>query len=561
MPPSISQPRKILVTSALPYVNGSLHAGHLLEHTQTDIWARFQRLRGHQCTYISAADGHGTTTMLEAEKRGVAPEDLLKTVRAEHIKDFQRFHISHDCYYSTHSPENRTLSELIYTRCRDNGRIQSREVEQLFDEQAGLFLADRYVRGTCPKCGAPEQSGDNCEQCGTTYDATELTDPISSLSGATPILKSSTHYFFDLPYFADFLRDWTRSGSLHKSIISKLDEWLSGGLTQWDISRDAPYFGFRIPDTDNKYFYVWLDAPIGYMSSFQHYASGQESLDFDSYWDQQAAEAEGTEIHHFIGKDIIYFHALFWPALLKCAGFQCPTRIHTHGFLTLNQHKLSKSRGVSLDLNAWLKHCDAEHIRYYFATRLAPGVDDIDMNLEDFAKKVNTDLVGKVVNIASRCAKFINQDFNHLLSDTLADADAFNEAVLVGEQIAAHYEGDNFSQAVREIMALADRANEYIQAKAPWSLMKSDIAGSTDEAQQICSQGLNLFRLLIIYLKPITPMMAERAEDFLNIPPLEWAHLDQPLLGHEVKSFRPLLGRIDTATMLTELNVDQVTDG
>ena len=556
-----TQSRKILVTSALPYANGSLHAGHLLEHTQADIWARFQRLCGHECTYISADDGHGTTTMLEAKKRNITPEALLEEVQADHIKDFQRFHISHDFYDNTHSPENRALSELIYNRCLAAGRIANREVEQLFDEQTGFFLADRFVSGTCPKCGAEEQSGDNCEQCGTTYDATELIQPISKRSGATPVLKRSMHYFFDLPYFTDFLRQWTRSGSLHESITNKLNEWLSGGLTQWDISRDAPYFGFRIPNTEDKYFYVWMDAPIGYIASFQQYAKQQQAVDFDSYWDAHKAADAGTEIHHFIGKDIIYFHALFWPAMLKCAGFQRPTRIHTHGFLTLNHNKLSKSRGVNLDLNALLSHSDAEHIRYYFATRLAPGVDDIDMNLEDFAHKANTDLVGKVVNIASRCAKFINQSFDHQLSSTLDDPAAFDAAVALGAQIAAAFEGDHFSQAVREIMALADRTNEYIQTQTPWTLMKSEAADDHRKAWRICTQGLNLFRILILFLKPITPKMAERAESFLNIPPLQWAHLDQPLLNHQISEFKPLLHRIDTKAMLAALTNDEGARG
>lgn len=541
--------RRILASSALPYANGPLHAGHILEHTQTDIWVRFQRLRGHSCAHVSADDGHGATTMLKAEELGVTPEELLKQIHKEHIRDFQNFHIQHDNYYSTHSEENRVLSELVYARCKAAGCIHKREVEQLYDNEAKMFLADRFVAGGCPKCQAKDQYGNNCEVCGATYDATELINPYSRVSGAKPVLKTSEHFFFDLPVFADFLKQWLTSGAIHKSIINKLNEWLIAGLTQWDISRDSPYFGFRIPDTKDKYFYVWMDAPIGYMASCQNLAERTDEFDFASYWDAEAAPKAGTEVHHFIGKDIINFHALFWPAMLKCAGFRTPTRIHTHGFLTINRDKMSKSRNVSFSIDDYLQHFDPEYLRYYFAARLTPGIDDIDMDLQDLIQKVNSDLVGKVVNIASRCAGFINKQFAGMLGSELPDPEGLQHAVEASHQIAEHFENADFSRVTRHIMMLADRANEYIQQQAPWVLAREESPEAAANVQAICTQGLNLFRILILYLKPITPALAQRAEDFLRIEPLQWVDLNNILLDHRVGQFHPLMQRMSPDVM------------
>lgn len=553
--------RKILVSSALPYANGSLHAGHILEHTQTDIWVRFQRLRGHHCTYICADDGHGTTTMLEAKKRGLSPEALLEIVREEHIRDFVRFHIQHDHYHSTHSPENRRLSELVYKKCRAAGRIAEHEVTQLYDTEENMFLADRFVCGTCPKCHTDNQNGDSCERCGATYDATELINPVSILSDSTPVLKKSTHLFFDLPFFEGFLKDWVQNGHVHSSVVSKLNEWLGSGLTQWNISRDAPYFGFEIPDAEGKYFYVWVDAPIGYMASFQYLTKQSNDLDFDDYWDEKKAAEAGTEVHHFIGKDIIYFHALFWPAMLKCAGLRTPTKIHTHGFLTINKNKLSKSRDIDLNVQELLKHCDPEHLRYYFAARLAPGVDDIDINLSDFVQRVNTDLVGKLVNIASRSAHFISQNFNGVLSKSLPDQAAFDELVKAGGKIADAFEATDFARAIRDIMAQADRINEYIQAETPWALIKSEQAEERVKVQSVCTQVLNAFKVLVLYIKPIMPMMAARVENFLGIEPLTWANFSQPLLDHKIQPFETLLTRVDEKAVLTLAQESVQADG
>ncbi len=547
-----SRIRRILVSSALPYANGPLHAGHILEHIQTDIWVRYQRLRGHICTYISADDGHGTTTMIKAEELGIPPETLLEQMKQNHVRDFQGFHIEHDNYYSTHSEENRILSERIYNQCLQQGHIHTSEVEQLYDPDKQMFLADRFVSGCCPKCGAPDQYGNNCEVCGASYEATELLNPRSRLSGQTPVLKSSKHLFFDLPAFTDFLKQWVDGPAIHPSIRNKLGEWLTGGLAQWDISRDSPYFGFLIPGYKDKYFYVWMDAPIGYIASFQNLLTRRADLDFDDYWDAEKAAAAGTEIHHFIGKDIVYFHALFWPAMLKCAGFRTPTRIHTHGFLTVNQSKLSKSRGgQSFEIASYLKHFDPEYLRYYFASRLSPGVDDIDMDLSEMARKVNSDLVGKLVNIASRCAKFINQHFDHRLSAQLPLESEFERAVAAGSEIAECFERADFAAGIRKIMALADDANEYIQQQAPWELIRNP--ETKDHAQAVCTQGLNLFRVLILYLKPVAPRLAGRAEDFLGTEPVSWANLEQPLLNRSIQPFTPLMKRLDEKALIRRM--------
>jgi methionyl-tRNA synthetase len=531
--------RDILVTSALPYANGSLHLGHLLEQVQTDIWVRFQKSRGHNCRYVCADDAHGTAIMLTAEQLGITPEQQIQQMQEEHERDSADFLIGFDNFYTTHSEENRFFSELIYTRLRDNGHIAKREITQAFDPEKQLFLSDRYVKGTCPKCKTPDQYGDNCEACGATYSPTDLIDAVSMLSGATPVEKKSVHYFFTLPAFNDMLREWTNSGTLQSQITNKLAEWLDAGLQEWDISRDAPYFGFEIPDAPGKYFYVWLDAPIGYMASYKNLCE-REGLDFDAIWLPEST----AELYHFIGKDIINFHGLFWPAMLSSAGFRTPTALCVHGFLTVNGTKMSKSRGTFIKARTYLDHLDAEYIRYYFAAKLSGGVDDIDLNLEDFIQRVNSDVVGKVVNIASRCAGFLRKGFDNTLTESCAEAALLQEFIDAGEGIADLYEQREFSKAIRAIIALADRANQYIDEKRPWVLAKED--GRETEVQEACSVGINLFRVLMVYLKPVLPVMAEKAEAFLQCS-LDWTTLDQPLLGHSIAKFKPLMTRIEAA--------------
>ncbi len=529
--------RRILVTSALPYANGAIHLGHLVEYIQTDIWVRFQKLRGHECYYVCADDAHGTAIMLKAEQLGIAPEVLIEQVNAEHRADFAHFLIAFDNYHSTHSPENRELAETIYRRLRANGHIATRAVVQPFDPEKGLFLADRYIRGTCPRCRAPDQYGDNCEACGATYSPAELIDPRSALSGATPVARESLHYFFTLTAFTDFLRRWTRAGHVAEEIANKLGEWLDGGLQDWDISRDAPYFGFEIPDAPGKFFYVWLDAPIGYMASFRNLCD-REGIDFDAFWSRDA----NAELYHFIGKDIVNFHALFWPAMLESAGFRTPDRICVHGFLTIDGKKMSKSRGTFINARAYADHLDPEYLRYYFAAKLSAGIDDLDLNLDDFVQRVNSDLVGKVVNIASRCARFIGDGKGGVLASTLAEPELWLRALAAADTIAAHYEEREFGKAMREIMAIADAANEYIAARAPWKLAKQP--ERVAEVEAICSLGINLFRLLMLYLKPVLPATAARAERFLACE-LRWDQPIEPLLGHRIAAFEPLLQRVE----------------
>ncbi len=532
-------PRRILVTSALPYINGAIHLGHLLEHVQTDIWVRFQRLRGHRVIYVCADDTHGTATMLMAEERGTDPETLIEEIRQAHAGDFERFLISHDNYYSTHSDENQRYSELIFKRLREKALIFTDEVSQLFDPEREMFLADRFVRGDCPNCGAADQPGDNCDVCSATYAATELKNPRSTLSGATPVLKSSEHYFFDLPKYADFLEGWLKSGTVQPEVANKLSEWLEAGLKPWDISRDAPYFGFLIPGTADKYFYVWMDAPIGYIASFQNYADGHNDVTFDDFW---AAGAD-TEVHHFIGKDIINFHCLFWPSVLDGADLRTPTRIHVHGFITVDGTRMSKSRGTFINAATYLEHLDPEYLRYYYATKLNGTVDDMDINLDDFVQRVNSDLVGKVVNIASRCAGFINKQFDGQLAEALDDAELFATFAGAGESLAAAFEAGEYSKAVREITRLADLANQYIAQNEPWKAIKD--SEKRDSVQRVCSQGINLFRCLTVYLKPILPKMAEGAERFLKIEPLVWDDAATPLLGHQIQAYEPLFTRLE----------------
>lgn len=532
-----SSPRKILVTSALPYANGSLHLGHLLETVQTDIWVRFQKQRGNNCLYVCADDAHGTAIMLTAEKNGISAEQQIENVQAEHEKDFAGFSIEFDNYHSTHSRENQHYSEDIYKKLRANDHIASREITQLYDPEKQLFLADRYVKGTCPQCKTDDQYGDNCEACGATYSPADLINPKSTISGATPVEKTSTHYFFKLPAFGDMLTAWTRSGRLQKEIANKLGEWLEQGLQEWDISRDAPYFGFEIPDAPGKYFYVWLDAPIGYMASFKALCD-REGLNFDDYWGADSV----AELYHFIGKDIINFHGLFWPAMLESAGYRTPTAIFVHGFLTVNGKKMSKSRGTFIKASTYLEHLDAEYLRYYYAAKLSAGVDDIDLNLEDFIQRTNSDLVGKVVNIASRSAKFITKGNNGLMSDHLANDPLWQHAVAKGEEIANFYEQRDYSKAMREIMALADQSNEYFDSQEPWKLAKEE--GQEQLVIDVSSQCINMFRLIMIYLKPVIPKTAEKTMAFLNAD-LNWSDNIEPLLSHSINKFKPLMTRID----------------
>ncbi len=542
----MTETRKILVTSALPYANGPIHLGHLVEYIQTDIWARFQRLRGNDCIYVCADDAHGTPIMLRAKQDGVTPEQLIAATKKEHEADFAGFLIGFDNYYSTHSEENRAIASEIYLKLRDAGHIHTRTIKQAYDPEAEMFLPDRFIKGTCPKCGAEDQYGDNCEVCGATYDPTELKNPVSVVSGATPVEKDSEQYFFKLGDFTNMLQQWMREGHVQTEIANKLDEWFEEGLQDWDISRNAPYWGFEIPDAPGKYFYVWMDAPMGYMASFKNLCD-RTGLDFDAYWKRD----DETELYHFIGKDIARFHTLFWPAVLDGAGYRKPTAVYCHGFLTVNGQKMSKSRGTFIKARTYLEYLDPEYLRYYYAAKLSSGVDDIDLNLDDFMQRVNSDLVGKVVNIASRCAGFINKKFDNTLSDALPDKALYNELVAAGDAIAAHFEAREYNKAVREIMALADRANVYIDENKPWVLAKE--AGREAEVQAICTQGINLFRVLMTYLKPILPATAEKSEAFLNTT-LDWRTLDQPLLGHRINKFKPLMTRIEKE------NIDAMTD-
>ena len=533
--------RRILVTSALPNANGPIHLGHVLEQIQTDIWVRFQRMRGNQAIYVCADDTHGTATMIKAEQEGVSAETLVENMRQLHMADSQGFLIAHDNYYSTHSPENQHYSELIYNRLQEAGLIFTEEVEQLYDPEKGLFLADRFVVGSCPKCKTPDQYGDNCENCGATYNANELIDPKSIFSGATPELRGSDHYFFDLGRYTDFLRAWTRSDAVQPEIANKLAEWLDDGLRAWDISRDAPYFGFTIPGTTDKYFYVWMDAPIGYMASFQNLCDQGNDLNFDDFW----ATDSSAEVHHFIGKDIVNFHALFWPAVLDGSNFRTPTKVHTHGFLTVDGTKMSKSRGTFILAKTYLDHLSPEYLRYYYAAKLNGSADDLDLNLEDFVARVNSDLVGKVINIASRTAGFLVKQFDGVLADTVHEEALMAQFHAQVEPIAALFESGDTAKAMREVTALADAANQYIAKHEPWNMAKDP--EQRDAVQLVCSQGINMFRCLAIFLKPVLPEMAEKAEAFLSVAPLTWADAEAPLLGHTISKFKPMLQRIETA--------------
>jgi len=531
--------RKILVTSALPYANGPIHIGHMLEYLQTDMWVRFQKQRGHTCHYVCADDTHGTPIMLKADREGITPEQLIAQVGKEHLADFTAFGVAFDNYHSTHSEENKYFSSLIYTRLRDAGHISSRTITQAYDPVKEMFLPDRFIKGECPKCGAAEQYGDGCEVCGANYASSELKNAVSAISGEKPIDKESVHYFFNLADFTQMLTDWTQAdGHLQPEVRNKLAEWLESGLQQWDISRDAPYFGFEIPDAPNKYFYVWLDAPIGYLASFKNLCDKQ-GLDFDEFW----AKDSNTELYHFIGKDIIYFHALFFPAMLQGAEFRTPSAVFAHGFLTVNGEKMSKSRGTFITARTYLDHLNPEYLRYYFAAKLGAGVDDLDLNFDDFSQRVNSDLVGKVVNIGSRCSGFIAKRFDNRLSAELAEPELWFEFIAANEMIAECYENREFAKAMREIMALADKANRYIDEKKPWLIAKEE--GREAELQAVCTVGLNLFRVLVAYLKPVLPTLTYSAEVFLNSEVHGWIDELKPLLNHQLNDFIPLMTRVE----------------
>jgi len=543
--------RKILVTSALPYANNSLHVGHLVEYVQTDVWVRFQRLRGHDCIYVCASDAHGTPTMLRAEQLGIPPEQLVAGVVEEHRRDFETYGISVDNYLTTHAPENRKLTAKMYERHVAAGLIDRRTVRQAYDEVKQMFLPDRYVRGTCPVCKAPDQNGDSCGNCMATYTPLEMIDPVSVISGTTPVVRESEHLFFRLSDFADDLKSWI-PGHVDESQARKLDEWFEAGLMDWDISREKPYFGFEIPGEPGKYFYVWFDAPVGYIASFLNLAE-RRGIDFEGYW----AEGSDAELYHFIGKDIVYFHALFWPAMLSGAGYRRPDGIFVHGHLTINGEKMSKSRGTNITMATFARHLEPDYLRYYYASKLSAGVDDFDLSFDDFVAKVNADLVGKLVNIASRCAGFVHKLNGGILAEQLPDTALFDEFRDASEDIAADYEARRYARAIRRIMALADRANQLIDEQKPWLMIKEP--GRESDVLGACTLGLNLFRSLIVWLKPVIPAVAARAEAFLGGGELTWSAVDTPLLGSRIARFEPLLKRVEAAAV--EAILAEAADG
>ncbi|NKF51513.1 methionine--tRNA ligase [Shewanella sp. WXL01] len=542
--------RKILVTSALPYANGPIHLGHMLEYIQTDIWSRYQKLRGHECHYICADDAHGTPIMLKAQQLGMTPEEMIAQVQKEHEQDFADFHIQFDNFHSTHSDENRELASQIYLKLRDGGYIKTKTISQLFDPEKQMFLPDRFVKGTCPKCKSEDQYGDNCDNCGATYSTTDLINPYSAVSGATPVMKDTEHFFFDLPAFEGMLKEWIQSGSLQQEMANKLNEWFEQGLQQWDISRDAPYFGFEIPDAPGKFFYVWLDAPIGYMGSFKNLCDKRDDLNFDDYWGKDS----DAEIYHFIGKDIVYFHSLFWPAMLDGAGIRKPTSVYAHGYVTVNGAKMSKSKGTFIKARTYLDNLNPEYLRYYYAAKLNSRIDDLDLNLEDFAQRVNSDLVGKLVNLASRTAGFISKRFDGKLA-AVEDKSLIDSFLAKRETIAELYETREFGKAMREIMALADIANAYVADAAPWQLIKQE--DQQDAAHQVCSNALNLFRILVTYLKPVLPKLAQDVESFLQVE-LTWDNMSDDFAGHEIAKFKALMQRIEMKSI--EAIIDASTE-
>jgi methionyl-tRNA synthetase len=533
-----TQKRKILVTSALPYANGAIHLGHMLEYIQTDIWARFQRAQGHECYFAWADDAHGTPVMLRAEAEGVSAEDLIERLHAEHLRDFDDFGLSYDNYATTNGEANRECVETIFGRLQAGGYIEQRTITQFYDEQKGMFLPDRFIRGTCPRCKTPDQYGDSCEACGSTYRPTDLLDARSVISGSKPVMRESEHYFVRLSAFSDRLQEWMASGRLQPEVVNKMQEWFEDGLRDWDITRDEPYFGFKIPGTDDKYFYVWVDAPIGYMASFKELAN-RLGLDFNAWWNADTT----TEMYNFIGKDIVYFHTLFWPAMLMGADFRTPTAVYAHGFLTVDGAKMSKSRGTFIQARTYLDHLDPDYLRYYFCARLGPSMADLDLSLDDFVNRVNSDMVGKVVNIASRCAGFINRKFGGQLAPALPDPDLYRRFIDERTAIKEDFEQRNYQSAIRRIMALADEGNRYIDEHKPWQMIKQ--ADQAERVQAICTQGLNLFRVLMTYLAPVTPFTAAKAAEFLGVALDRWSELDEALTGVEISAFKPLMTRID----------------
>ena len=535
-----SEKRSILVTSALPYANAPLHLGHILEHTQTDIWVRFQRLFGNDCIYVCADDAHGTPIMLKAEELGIEPEKLIADIQKDHIETFSNYQISHDNFHTTHSEENKELSERIFETINNKGLIEKKVINQLFDEQKQMFLSDRYVKGECPLCHEEEQYGDNCEKCSATYNAIDLINPISVLSGSIPIIKESEHLFFKLSILDNQIIDWLENSKIQEPVRNKLNEWLDGELKDWDISRDSPYFGFLIPGYDDKYFYVWLDAPIGYLASHKNYLKNNDN---ESYFEEFWKRDSSTEVFHFIGKDIMYFHTLFFPVMLENADLKTPDGVFVHGFLTLNGEKMSKSRGNFISAENYINNLDPNYIRYYFASKLGTGVDDIDLNLEDFRQKSNTDLVNKYANIASRTAKFIDKNFGGVLSEELDSPEILEEFIETTSKIAYYYENLELSKAVKEIMALSDKANQYIDSKQPWKLIKEE--GKEELVHSICTTAINLFKVLTIALNPIIPGFTKNSCDFLDIKNILWSDMNTPLLGSKVNKFKPLIIRIE----------------
>jgi len=542
--------RKILVTSALPYANGSIHLGHLVEYLQTDIWVRNQKMSGNQCIYVCADDAHGTPIMLKAQELQIKPEELIKKNYKEHCQDFSDFYIEFDNYHSTHSDENKEYSTYIYEKLKEKGDIVTKTIEQFYDNEAKMFLPDRYIKGECPKCGAKDQYGDSCEECGATYSSTEIINPVSVVTNSPPITKETEHFFFKLSNYDDFLKNWISEETTQSEIRNKLSEWLSEGLADWDITRDKPYFGFNIPNAKDKFFYVWLDAPVGYIASFKNYCM-KHNVNFEEFWDKETS----TELYHFIGKDIAYFHALFWPAMLEGADFRKPNAIYCHGFLTIDGEKMSKSRGTFFNARTYLDFLEPEYLRYYFASRLTSKIEDIDLNFDDFQSRVNSDLIGKIINIGSRCAKFINKDFNNSLAISSENDSLIEECLSHKEEIIQNYELRNYSTNVRLISSLADKINKYLDSEKPWVKIKND--SDKELVQRICTDGLNLFRILIGYLKPILPNISKKTEDILMSESINWQNLDQLLLNKKIKKFEPIIKRIDNEDIVSMKNFNR----
>ena len=534
--------RKILVTSALPYANGSIHLGHLVEYLQTDIWVRNQKMSGNTCYYICADDAHGTPIMLKAKELDVRPEELIQKTYQEHVKDFEDFGIKFDNYYTTHSEENREYSEFIYNSLKENGDIKSQEIEQFYDESAKMFLPDRYIKGICPKCGAEDQYGDACEECGATYSPTELKKPISIISNTKPSTKKTEHFFFKLSNYTDYLKKWMKKDSIQSEIQNKLEEWLKDGLADWDITRDKPYFGFNIPGYDDKYFYVWLDAPVGYIASFKNMCD-KKNINFDEFWNHESE----CELYHFIGKDIAYFHALFWPAMLEASNFRSPNSIYCHGFLTVDGEKMSKSRGTFFNARTYLNHLNPEYLRYYFASRLTNTIEDIDLNLSDFQARVNSDLVGKIINIGSRCARFINKDFGNELASELNNNKLHDNIIENKNEIIKNYEDRKYSANIRLITSLADEVNKYLDEEKPWVQIKDD--NNRGYVQKVCTDGLNMFKVLAGYLKPIIPDCVDKIEKILQCESISWENIDNQLISKKIDKFEPIINRIDSESI------------